>query len=38
MFLLMAILGLLMPLTQEYLSVEKAFTVHNLVRMETPAE
>jgi uncharacterized iron-regulated membrane protein len=38
MFLVMAVLGLLMPLTQELLAVENAFTVDNLVRIELPAE
>ena len=38
MFLLMAILGLLLPLTQEYLAVDKAFTIHNLVCLQTPVE
>lgn len=37
-FLLMAVLGLLMPLTQEYFTVENAFTVDNLVRLEMPSE
>lgn len=36
--LLMTVLGLLMPLTQDYLSVENAFTVDNLVRLEMPSE
>lgn len=36
--LLMTVLGLLLPLTQGYLSTENAFTVDNLVRLEMSSE